>query len=338
VVGWVRRLLPRALCELMELAYSVPAYLRLERAWRRHRPDVIYERYNLFLLSGAWLRRRAGIPLLVEVNAPLGTERKRHGGLSLAGLAGWSERQVWCAADAVLPVTAVLAGHVRAAGVAAERIQVIANGVDLARFGAAGAREAARRELGLDGKLVLGFAGFVRPWHGLEAALDAMAAMPERPELHLLVVGDGPARRELEARARVLGLERRLTVLGVVPRERVPAMLAAMDIALQPSAVAYASPLKLFEYMAAGLAIVAPDQPNIREVLEHGRDALLFAPGEEGGLSRAIERLCRDETLRRRLGAGARATILAGGYTWDANASRVAALAAHLIDKGERTS
>ncbi|MBI5164567.1 MAG: glycosyltransferase family 4 protein, partial [Magnetospirillum sp.] len=315
-----------ALAELLELAYSLPAFVRLLRAWLRHRPDLVYERYNLFFLPGRWLKAVTGCPLLVEVNAPLAHEREAR----LRAVAAWSERTVWRAADAVLPVTAVLAGHLIAAGVAPARIAVIANGVARERFPAGLDGSATRRALGLEGKVVLGFSGFLRAWHGLSAAIEVMAALPERPDLHLLVIGDGPARVELEERARALGLEGRLTVLGVVPRDRIAACLAAVDIALQPQAVAYASPLKLFEYMALGRAIVAPDQPSIREVLRHGHDALLFPPQDRAAFRAAILALCGDEALRRRLGEAASRTI-DGGYTWDSNAARIEALAQGLV-------
>jgi glycosyltransferase involved in cell wall biosynthesis len=91
--------------------------------------------------------------------------------------------------------------------------------------------------------------------------------------------------------------------------------------------VEYASPLKLFEYMALGKAIVAPDQPNIREVLEADVSGLLFDPAEPASMTAAIARLTRDEGLRARLGAGARNAIEERGYTWKANARRVSALA-----------
>ena len=93
----------------------------------------------------------------------------------------------------------------------------------------------------------------------------------------------------------------------------------------EAAATAWASPLKLFEYMAAGKAIVAPDQANLREVLTHERDALLFA---EGGMAAAITRLANDPVLRRELGAAARATVEQVPYTWDGNAARVVELAA----------
>jgi glycosyltransferase involved in cell wall biosynthesis len=141
------------------------------------------------------------------------------------------------------------------------------------------------------------------------------------------MVGDGPARPGLEALAAELGIADRVTFTGLAPREQVPALLARFDIALQPAAVPYASPLKVFEYMAAGRAIVAPDQPNLREVLSHEATALLFDPARPGAMWDAVLRLAADPALRARLGAAARAEVLRRDLTWDGNARRVAALA-----------
>lgn len=331
--GWVRRLkimLPRAIYELLELGYSLIAYHRLARAIKRQRPDVLYERYNLFMLAGAWAARRHGLPFLVEVNAPLSEERSLYGGLALRKLAVWSERTVWRAADAAFPVTDQLANYLRVAGVDDERIEVIANGVDRSKFSRDIERTEIRRGLGLDDRLVLGFTGFLRTWHGLPRVLDAMARM-ERTDTHLLVVGDGPARAELEAHARTLQLTDRLTILGLVERDRIPSLTAAMDIALQPQVVAYASPLKLFEYLALARPVIAPDQPNIREILTHEVDALLFDPAAANGFIDAIERLCLDDVLRDRLGRAAANLVDDRELTWDGNARRVEQRALSLL-------
>jgi glycosyltransferase involved in cell wall biosynthesis len=154
-----------------------------------------------------------------------------------------------------------------------------------------------------------------------------MAAEPGGPDLRLVVVGDGPARPALERQAAALGLADRVTFTGLQPREAIPALVAGFDIALQPLVVSYASPLKIFEYMAAGRAIVAPDQPNIREVLRNGETAVLFDPAEAGAMWRAIRRLAGDAGLRRRLGEAARAEIAQRDYTWRGNAARVVAWA-----------
>lgn len=317
----LRRWMPSSLMEVAELGYGVPAYRRLARAVRDFRPDAIYERYNLYHLVGALVARRHGLPFLLEVNAPLAEERARFGGLKLRRLAARAEAFVWRSADRVLPVTEVLAGHVVAAGVDPRRIEVVHNGIDLADFPQAAPPPGAAKD-----EIVLGFVGFVRPWHGLDALIRAIAAWRQSPRMSLVVVGEGPAREGLEGLARELGIADRVRFTGLATRDAVPGLVAGFDVALQPAAVPYASPLKVFEYMAAGRPIVAPDQPNLREVLQDGQTALLFDPSREGAMWEAVVRLATDPALRNRLGAAARAEIIARDRTWSGNARRVTAL------------
>lgn len=312
-VARLRRLLPGAAQELAELAYNILAYRRLARARAAFRPDIIYERYNLFHLAGAWLARRQGIPLFLEVNAPLAEERALHGGLRLRFFARWAERHAWRTANRVLAVTRVLADRIEAAGVDPARILVVPNGVVLSRFPWPAHQNAAD-------PVSLGFVGFVRPWHGLDAVIRAMAG---QSGVELTIAGDGPVRADLERLASDLGLRQRVHFLGVVPHADVPRIVAGFDIALQPRVVEYASPLKIFDYMAAGRAIVAPDQPNIREILADGETALLFSPSTEGALWAAIAQLIRDPSLRERLGQAARAALESHDYTWMGNARRI---------------
>jgi glycosyltransferase involved in cell wall biosynthesis len=117
----------------------------------------------------------------------------------------------------------------------------------------------------------------------------------------------------------------------------VPDYVAAFDVALQPAVVPYASPLKLFEYLAMGRAVVAPASPNIREILSDGENAVLFEPDEADGMLRAIDRICTDGDLRRRVAEGAKATVVQKNLTWDANARRVADLFAGLVTPGARS-
>lgn len=336
-VSMLKKWLPRGLYEILELAYSVHDYRRLRRAIAEHRPDVIYERYNLFFVSGAWARKRFEVPLLLEVNAPLLDERSRYSGITLRGLARWSERLAWRRADHVFTVTSVLAQRIGREGVPVQRLSVTPNGIDPQQFSSLPDRAEAKRRLGLDGRLVLGFTGFVREWHGMENILDLMAQHSDL-NLHLLLVGDGPARAALEARARSLGVADRVTFTGVVDRGQVPAHVAAFDVALQPAVVPYASPLKLFEYLAAGCAIVAPASENIREILTHEVNALLFDPEQPSQRAEAIVRLATDASLRARLGEAATATILELGLTWSSNAKAVLDVAGQLVDRRNERS
>jgi glycosyltransferase involved in cell wall biosynthesis len=222
--------------------------------------------------------------------------------------------------------------------VAADRIEVVPNGIDPAAFADLPARPPA------PDPLVLGFVGFVRDWHGLDAVIAALAEQTgaeqtgaeqtgtehaRTPGLDLVVVGDGPARAALERQAASLGIADRVRFTGLAPHEDVPRLVAGFDIALQPRAVAYASPLKIFDYMAAGRAIVAPDQPNIREILTNGETALLFDPASPDAVWLAVLRLAGDAALRARLGVAARAEIERRRYTWAGNAARLVEWAGH---------
>lgn len=331
LVAWMKRRIPQALYELIEFGYGVFAFLRLALAIRAFRPDGIYERYNLFLTAGVWASKCFGLPLLLEVNSPLYAERKRFGGIALDALARWSERTAWRGADAVLPVTEALAELVAREAGARQRICVIPNGINTDHFSAAIDCDAVRRRWKLEDRLVLGFTGFVRDWHGLDRVIASLAADARERRRVLFVVGDGPARATLEAQARSLGIAERVVFTGVVTRQEMPAYVACFDIALQPAVVAYASPLKLFEYLALGRAIVAPAQPNICEILTDDVNALLFDPAGPDALAAAIDRLSDDPALRARLAQGARNTIGERGLTWTKNAERVTALFESLV-------
>jgi glycosyltransferase involved in cell wall biosynthesis len=163
----------------------------------------------------------------------------------------------------------------------------------------------------------------MREWHGLDLLVDAIAALPE---LRLLIIGDGPARRAVEQHASARGVRDRLAITGRVPSASMPEHLAAVDIAVVANdGTAVASPMKLLEYMAMERAVVAPRLDNISDLVTNGRDGLLFTPGDTNDLVRHLRQLATDDALRERLGREARRTIL-NTRNWRANAERVLAL------------
>lgn len=327
LVERIKRAIPAALYELLEIAYNAKAFLRLRAAVNTYKPDVIYERFSLFLFAGVWARRLWGLPVLLEVNSPLYEERAKNDGLKLHRLGHWAQRMIWNNVDCVLPVTRVLARIVADYGVPEARIAVIPNGINTDRFGGAPTTEAAKGALGLSPRLVVGFAGFIRGWNETDRIVDFIAAHGAEHDLHFLVVGDGPAHASLLEHARRQGVAERVSITGVVPRDAIAGRVAAFDIAVLPGVTPYSSPLKLLEYMYLGRAIAAPDTANIREILTHEQDALLFDPAREGTMEDALLRLSRDAALRARLGQQARRTIEAKSLTWSHNAERVIALA-----------
>ena len=324
-VALIRKFLPGFLHEFIEFTYALFDFYKLAPLVAKHKPDMIYERYNLFFPSGIWAKKRFKVPLVLEVNAPLYEERKKHNGIQLDWLAKWTERYCWTQADYVLPVTQVLADKVIAVGASVDKITVIPNGINQERFGTVIDSSDVVERYQLQNKLVLGFTGFVRDWHRLDKVVQAIADNQDA-NWHLLLVGDGPVRAEIEAQAQALGISDRVSITGIIDRNEVARYVATFDIAFQPDVVAYASPLKLFEYMALGKAIIAPNRANIREILTDGEDALLFDPEAESAFTEQLATLCFDSQLRRQLGLAAAATIDRKKLYWQENARRVANL------------
>lgn len=282
LVDLVRRYLPSFVSEGLEILYDHHAWRRLKRAYLREKPDILYERHNLFLSAGKRLGEKYGVPFYLEVNAPLAEERQNNSGLSLKRFAHNQEGAVWRAADRIFPVTHVLAGHLTAKGVDPGRITVIPNAVDPKVFHPDVDGGPVRAKYRLEGAFVLGFTGFIRDWHGLDQVIDALPDLAREKNVHVLVVGDGPARAALEAQAAERGVADRVHFTGIIARADIPGYIAAFDIALQPAVTPYASPLKLFEYLAMGKQVLAPNTENIREVIEDGVNGMLFDESDPG--------------------------------------------------------
>lgn len=316
--------LPRWGYELAELSSNAVEFARLRTAIREFRPDIIYERYSLHNSAGVMAAKRAGIPLILEVNSPLAAERTAHGGLSFPRLGRRVEGAIWKAASAIVTVSSPLADAIAAAGVPRQRILVLHNGVRREMLTAIPDRAGVRARYGIaPGEVVCGFTGWFRAWHGLETLLERFAdARLDRLKAKVMLVGDGGARPVLEEIVRRRGLGRAVVFTGQVGREAIADHIAAFDIALQPAATPYASPMKIFEYLALGKPVVAAATPAIAEVLADGRESLLFAVGDHDGMVERLERMLRDEDLRARLSAGARQTIVRDGRLWDENARR----------------
>jgi glycosyltransferase involved in cell wall biosynthesis len=164
--------------------------------------------------------------------------------------------------------------------------------------------------------------GFV-PWHGLDhLVLSVEELLNERDELHVLLIGDGPVRAEVEELVRRLGLERRVEFTGFVPAAEVSGYIECMDVCLMPDSNEHGSPIKIFEYMAMGKAVAAPRYGPIEEVIDHGRTGVLFRPRDRADLRDAVRSLVEDAELRSRIGRAARAHVLSR-HTWSANVHKV---------------
>lgn len=313
--------------ECMGLAYNLYGYRLLCRAIRLKNPDLIYERYSLNTFCGILASRRFGRPLVLEVNAPLSYEQAKLGKLTFGRLSKFLERWVCSHATWTVVVSQVLKDMLRNEGVPEEKMFVIPNGIDPGKFSPDLSGEEVRRRYGLEGNITIGFVGWFRRWHGLEMLLEVMyEARLVNQGVRLLLVGDGPAFPDLFQYAKKHALFPAVTFTGPIQRAEIAAHIAAMDIAIQPSAPAYACPMKIVEYMGMGKCIVAPDQPNVRELLEHGVTGALFPPGDKIRFQSTLIELVTHPEKRMQLGHQARENLNERGLLWTTNAEKVISL------------
>jgi glycosyltransferase involved in cell wall biosynthesis len=315
---------PNWLHELMSLAYNVYGLWQLYKSARSRKPDFIYERYALNTFCGIWIARCFGIPLVLEVNAPLYYEQSKLGNLTFKRMARFSERWICSHSTLTIVVSQVIKAFLIRQGVPGDKIVVLPNGVNPRQFHTAISGETIRSRYSLEGKCVLGFVGWFRPWHGLELLLDVLLDKRfQNHGLHLLLAGDGPAYSTLYQHAERHNLLSGVTFTGAVGRADIPEYIAAMDIAVQPSAPEYACPMKIIEYMAMGKCIVAPDMPNIREIIDKGINGYLFQPAGKDEFYAIILELIKNPALRSEAGRNAAKTISERGLLWSSNAERV---------------
>jgi glycosyltransferase involved in cell wall biosynthesis len=276
--------------------------------------DLCHEHNGLFCVGAALACRRLGIPYILTFSADPLYERAL-GGRPLRGLhrlvAGWEARFTYRLADKIICVSEPARRHLaKTWQVDLDKIVVMPNGVDLLRFRPDYDPQPVRAELALSDGPVVGFVGGFQHWHGLDRLVESFAAvLAEYPHAMLLLVGDGRARPAVESKIAELGLESSVIITGLVSQERVPEMLAVIDVAVIPypklPRELWFSPLKLYEYMAAGKAIVASRSGQIAEVIEDGHNGLLVEAGNVADLTRATLRLLGNPAERARLGRNA---------------------------------
>ncbi|GAB2555298.1 glycosyltransferase family 4 protein [Rhodanobacter koreensis] len=324
LAGAIARL-PGVLFEMLELGYNLVTLLRMSAAIRRLRPQLIYERYSLFLFASVWLARRRGIPLVLEINDSALVERVRP--LRLRGLARRIEGWCLCNCTGLVFISTYFRAQAEAAyGTIAPSV-ISPNAADLARFDPDRFdRVRMRAEHGLADRVVCGHIGVFAHWHGVDAFVDAIAKrLAEAPQLSLVLVGDGRTLPVVRALVAERGLADRVLLPGRVAHDEIAAWIACMDYAVLPDSNQYGSPMKLFEFMAMGVAVVAPDYAPVAEVIRDGQTGWLFPRRETGMCVQRVLDLAAREDERHRVGAAAR-DYIARERQWRNNAEQLLTL------------
>lgn len=284
---------------LNQLAVIDRLAARLLQVAQQLRPDVLHA-HSPALNAVAALRvgRKLGIPVVYEIRAFWEDAAVDHGTSREWGLRYRLTRamETWALknVDAATTICEGLRGEIAGRGIPAQKITVIPNAVDIADFSVDGKRdEALARDLGLEGKTVLGFIGSFYAYEGLNVLLDALPAiLVRRPETRVLLVGGGPQEAALRAQAKALGIEGQVLFTGRVPHSEVQRYYNLVDVLCYPRLkmrlTDLVTPLKPLEAMAQGRLLAASDVGGHRELIDDGRTGVLFAAGDADALARRV--------------------------------------------------
>jgi glycosyltransferase involved in cell wall biosynthesis len=295
----------------------------LQNIVQHFQPEAIVYRTRLFNQAPFKVGKQNGIPVLCEINTLKTIENRINGHTRVTSLTKNAERRMIHEADAIFTVSNAIARQI-------ERycpqgpVHVIPNGVDVDVFNPdCYDKNKAKSRLGLNGKKVIGYVGSYKKWHGLDTTMETLSLLQKiDPSYHLILVGHGECSLQVNAMVSRLRLDHAVTQTGPVPHDAIGDIMAAFDVALMSYPVIdpfYFSPLKMFEYMAMGVCVVATAVGQIAEVISSGENGLLVSSPEPGQFAIAVQEAMEQAAS---LGPAGRRHVM-NHYSWQANARQV---------------
>lgn len=316
--SYLSKYLPEFLFECIEIVYNLIALIKISRH-DLSKYDIIFERYAIFSVVGMVLSKWKKIPLVLEVNytskSPLVRQRSRF----LKPFAFLVDKKIFEAATLLTPVSSTLVRQlVDDFGVKSEKIIMLPNAVDPAKFSRTRNYPSGKNE-----KKVIGFVGGFYPWHGLTLLIDAFKLIHEKvPEAQIVLVGDGPELENIKQKVHDEQLGEKVVFTGRLSHEHLPEVMNSFYVGVMPDSNDYGSPMKIFEYMALSVPVVAPNYPPILDVMETGREGIIFDRGDVRSLSDALAQILTDPSLAIRLSENARRSI-EENLNWDSNVRKI---------------
>ncbi len=298
-------------------------FLRVQRRLRDHLADadVVYVRAHFAALPTARAARKAGLPVVQEVNGPyedlfIAWPWTRHA----AQLFIWMMRTQYANASAVITVTDGLKRWLESEAGRAD-VHVIPNGANIEVF-----HPEAQRPSGLPERYAV-FFGALAPWQGIETALEAVGLPGWPTGVSLVIAGAGTAQEAVEDRAKV---DPRVVYLGTLPYTDVPGVVAGALCGLSPQieigrSATGLSPLKLYETLACGTPVVVTDFPGQAELVRDNSVGHVIPPADPAALAAAVRALADDEDTRIAMGTRGRELVVRA-HSWRARARATAAV------------
>lgn len=323
MISWFSEHLPESLFELGEIFYNVIIFWKLCLFYIQKRPDLIYERYAFFNVSGLLFSKLIRRPLLIEINYLTSTPIVRKRKQIFLGLAKLIEKFILERSDAIFVITEYVKHECINSGISPSKIISTPNGVDKKRIEFKIDPEKLKVKFKLDNEIVVGYIGAFFDWHRVDFLIHNAKILIENFEnVKFILIGTGPNYEDIKNIVSCSELSNKVVFTGEIKHDHIWSYLSLFDIAVLPNSNNYGSPVKLFEYMAAGCAVVAPQIGPVQEIITHGENGLLFRSGDSVDFLNNISKLIRDEELRKRLGKNAKELVLSE-YTWQNNANKI---------------
>jgi glycosyltransferase involved in cell wall biosynthesis len=339
---FMKRYLGKLFQEPNQLVRNVSYFWGEKCILKKDRPDLLISRLEAYLCSPVFTANLYKIPHIVEADSPAAYEVRhfypeylRH-----SDLMERIELKMIQHADRAFCVSNQLKSHFVARGIAEEKMQVITNGVDVSRFHPNVPCQHIVKKHRLKGKTVVGFVGSFHFWHGVENLVRLIDKITTADsDVAFMMVGRGGALKpDLDRFISERNLEDRVFCTGFVPHDEVPAYINAMDVVVAPYPPLeffYYSPVKIYEYMACGKAVVTSGIGQIAELIEHGKTGLLCAPGDTRSLINAVQRLLRNRAMRRTIGRNA-SVYISHNHTWAHKARQLSVLCEDVVRSHNR--
>jgi glycosyltransferase involved in cell wall biosynthesis len=303
---------------------SINDYVVLNKLSKKHDFDFVFTRNFEFSIAGMLMQKIRGIPLIIEVNALAYLERKRYGENFFIVIRKMFEKYNLEGAFGSYVVSAELLPIIKAEGIEPNHMTVIPNGVDIEAFHPDN-KPMAELVNKFPDKCVFGFTGSLKAWHGTDTMVNSFSKLAKlRDDVALMVVGDGDEMNNLKALVKQYQLEDKIYFTGRVNHQQVAECLALLDVTVAPyldNGDFYFSPLKVYEYMAAGKPVIGSRVGQLRDLLDSSDFGIGVTAGDVDELTSAMDRLAGDAALRKKLSINARATAL--NHSWQSVARKV---------------
>jgi len=330
IYNFIASNIPNILFKVFEILYNLKCYYTADKTVRQllnQGIDVefIYERYAYFCFALSLISKKYKIPVILEVNTTSYTHDVRS--LKLKRIARKLEKYIFRNADLIVVVSEYLKKNIVSKhGIDSERVIVTPNAVNKTDFvinkPIQGSKKLQNARDFSKNSIVIGFVGVFVPWHGLDFLIDLFLKLlnekNSRLSLKLMLVGDGPTKEQILLLLEQLKLTESVFFTGMIPHAEVKNYIDLFDIAIMPDSNPFGSPMKIFEYMAMGKTVVAPDYEPISDVITHEYNGMLFKKKNSEDCLKVMNRLILSKDLRTKIGKNARQDVFEQ-HTWDKN-------------------